>query len=41
MKNYRKFRIAMEIARLLLALILTASFLYFIYLVYPSIPIYD
>ena len=41
MKHYRRFRVLMEVAHLVLDIVLTAAAIYLVYLIYPMIPIFD
>lgn len=41
MKNYKRFRVAMEVVNTVLAAIAVASFVYFLYEFIPTLPIYD
>lgn len=41
MKHYRSFRMTMEVIRLILAAIMTAAFVYFVWNFVTLIPIYN
>ena len=41
MKHYRRFRIGLGVAHLVIDIILAVSVLYLVWLIYPTIPIYD
>jgi hypothetical protein len=41
MKHYRRARIIIDVLFLILATVMTIGFFYFLYLVYPMIPIFD